>query len=237
MVKTFGFCLYGPYNPKYYLGLKENIEIINEKFPDFLTFVWLGNNVDKEKLKEVVSTINLSNVRFLEVNIDDCKLTVFRFLSIDITGVEVVFSRDTDSRINERDEWCIRKFIESPQLIHTIRDHKGHFDKMMGGLSGIKKQFITEHFGSSLKLQVDNYLASLTQPFYTYDQHFLNVLIYSKHKDLLLLHSTKNIYDDPNYEEIPLEVNKENFCGQVIDYDENGEKKFVYEYQSYELSE
>lgn len=234
MVKTFGFCLYGPYNPKYYIGLKENIQIINEKFPDFLTFVWLGNNVDKQKLIELVSTENLSNVRFLEVNLSDCKLTVFRFLSIDISGVEVVFSRDTDSRINERDEWCIKKFIDSPQLIHTIRDHKGHFDSMMGGLSAIKKEFITEHLGSTLKLQVDNYLTNFQDAFYTYDQQFLNSHIYSQHKNLLLLHSTKNIYDDPNYEEIPLEVNKKTFCGQVIDYDENGEKKYVYEYEPYE---
>lgn len=232
MVKTFGFCLYGPYNPKYYLGLKENIRIINEKFPDFLTFVWLGNDVDKEKLKESVLSENLSNVRFLELNINDCRLTLFRFLSIDISGVEVVFSRDTDSRINERDEWCIRKFIESPHLIHTIRDHKGHFDKMMGGLSGIKKEFVTQHFGI-LKTHVDNYLTTFVNSFYTYDQHFLNSLIYSQYKNLLLVHSTKNIYDDPNFEEIPLEVNKENFCGQVIDYDENGEEKFIYEYESY----
>ena len=32
MVNVFSFCLYGPYNQKYYIGLKENIDMIDVRF-------------------------------------------------------------------------------------------------------------------------------------------------------------------------------------------------------------
>ena len=47
MVNVISFCLYGPYNPKYYNGLKENIEIIFDKLPLFHIHVWI---VIKKKL-------------------------------------------------------------------------------------------------------------------------------------------------------------------------------------------
>jgi hypothetical protein len=32
--------------------------------------------------------------------------------------VEIMFVRDADSRINERDEWCIREFIQSQKMFN-----------------------------------------------------------------------------------------------------------------------
>jgi hypothetical protein len=53
-------------------------------------------------------------------------------------------------------------------------------------------------------------------------------------RNLLLVHSTKNIFSDKNFEIIPMEVNKENFCGQVIDYDKDEKPFYVFDYKPYD---
>jgi hypothetical protein len=233
MVNVFSFCLYGKYNPKYYIGLEENIEIIKTKFPDFHIYIIVGNDIDKDKFNKIIHNFKeiKNKIHIIEANQTGSLLMLLRYVPIDYFGVDSVFSRDTDSRIGERDIWCIKKFLDSPYLIHTIRDHKGHFVKMMGGLSAIKKEFL-KYIG-----KMTDYIPLYSNVQYNYDQFILGLYIYHNHRKLLLVHSTKNIFDDPNYECIPLQVNKETFCGQVIDYlveDDNSLKPFfVYEYESY----
>jgi hypothetical protein len=229
MVNAFSFCLYGPYNPKYYIGLKENIEIINNKFPKFDIYITCGSDIDKVKFNEIIQQFNniTNKIKIITVDVTGPILMLLRYFPIDDVNVDCLFSRDADSRIGERDIWCINKFLYSPLIMHTIRDHHGHFVKMMGGLSGLKKDII-KYIGSFSKFVPIDVNAQ-----YNYDQYILSI-IYNNYKHLLLVHSTKNIFMDKNYENIPLEVNKENFCGQVIDYDKEGESFYVYDYKPYD---
>ncbi len=229
MVNAFSFCLYGPYNPKYYIGLKENIEIIDKKFPDFHIYIMCGSDVDDKKVFEILNNFShISNkLKLYKYDVTGPIIMLFRYFVIDYDNIECVFSRDTDSRIGERDIWCINKFLLSPFILHTIRDHKFHFVKMMGGLTGIKKD-ILKYIGLFSKFAPINIKAQ-----YNYDQYILSIL-YNNFKNLLLVHSTKNIFEDINYEKIPFEVNKENFCGQVIDYDQNNKPYFVFDYTPYD---
>ena len=229
MVNVFSFCLYGPYNPKYYIGLKENIQIINSQFPDFEIYITCGSDIDENKFNEIMENFKpiFDKISILKYNITGPILMLLRFFPIDYENVDCLFSRDNDSRIGERDIWCINKFLSSSFILHTIRDHSGHFVKMLGGLSGIKKD-ILKHIGTPFS----KYVPFNINVDYNYDQVVLE-LIYNKFKHLLLVHSTKNIYLD-NYENIPLEVNKENFCGQVIDYDKDEKPFYVFDYKSYD---
>lgn len=233
MVNAFSFCLYGPFNPKYYIGLKENIEIILRDFPSFHIYITCGNNIDKDKFFELFEKCSLSElnkIHFIKVNITGPLLMLLRYFPLDEPNIDCIFSRDADSRINERDKWCINRFLESPFILHTIRDHHGHFVRMMGGLSAIKKDLLKK-IGS-----IKNILPMKVDAEYNYDQYILTQSLYIPYGDILLVHSTKNIFNDKNFEEIPLPVNKQNFCGQVIDY--NSENNiltsfFVYDYKPY----
>lgn len=71
MVKVFSFCLYGAYNPKYYLGLKENIEIIIKDFPLFEIYIICGNDIDKIVFFELIKPFinNLNIIHIIEVDI------------------------------------------------------------------------------------------------------------------------------------------------------------------------
>ena len=42
----FSYCLYGPFKPKYYIGLEENIEYILKRFPTACIYLWFGSDVD-----------------------------------------------------------------------------------------------------------------------------------------------------------------------------------------------
>ena len=233
MVNVISFCLYGEYNPKYYIGLKENIEIIFDNFPEFDIHIWIGNDVNKHKLNKLLSEFNKDKIKlFLISDTTGPILMLYRYMSIDFENVECIFSRDTDSRIGIRDMWCINKFLESSYILHTIRDHCGHFMEMMGGLSGMKKETLN-HIGSFKNLIIQS-TKLINNIEYNFDQYILKILIYNNFKHLLLVHSTKNLFNDVNYEKIPLDVNKETFCGQVIDYDEKLNKNFVYEYKDYD---
>jgi hypothetical protein len=64
---------------------------------------------------------------------------VYRFLTIDNADVELSFSRDCDSRINKRDQYCINKFIESNKKFQIIRDNIQHNTRIPGGMWGIKQ--------------------------------------------------------------------------------------------------
>lgn len=155
---------------------------------------------------------------------------LLRYLPLDISNIDCLFSRDTDSRIKERDKWCIKNFLQSSYIIHTIRDHHEHYEQMMGGLSGMKKEILS-YIGSIQKILPINKNAK-----YNYDQYILRELFYKPFNNILLVNSTKNIFNDKNFELIPLSlhVNNETFCGQVIDYTENNEPFYVYDYKPYD---
>ena len=233
MVNVFSFCLYSSYNPKYYIGLKENIDIIIDKYPTYHIHIWLGNDIDKDKFDELINNFDKTNIKiFFVSDATGPILMLYRYMSIDFENIDCIFSRDADSRIGERDMWCINRFLNSKQILHTIRDHHGHFMEMMGGLSGMKRE-ILNHICSfnNLILQSKKIINNIE---YNFDQYILKIIIYNNFKDLLLVHSTKNIFNDINFEYIYLVVNNESFCGQVIDYDEQLNKKYVYEYKDYE---
>ena len=228
MVYAISFCLYGPYNKKYYKGLLENLEIINNKLPEFDIYISLGNDIDKNIIDDIKK---YKNIHYIIYNFTGDKIKSYRFISIDYKKVTVLFSRDADSRINERDLWCINNFINSKFIVHIIRDHKNHIFPIMAGMVGFKKEILKyiNSFTEILKL-FDNQTFT-----YLSDQKLLANIIYKKYinEDIFLTHSHKNTFNEKNFIQIPLEVDKETFIGQVIDYNDKDEKVYIYDYIEY----
>ena len=48
MVNVISFCLYGPDNPKYYIGLLENIFLIGKYFPDWKVYIYYAPDVTEQ---------------------------------------------------------------------------------------------------------------------------------------------------------------------------------------------
>jgi len=228
MSYIISFCLYGPYNKKYYRGLIENIEIINNKLPTFYIYISFGCDIDRTIIEDINK---YKNIIYKIYDFTGDKIKSYRFIPLDLINTEILFSRDTDSRINKRDLWCIKNFMKSTFLVHIIRDHKNHTFPMMAGMIGFKKEFLKyiTSFADVLKPFENTVFSYLT------DQLILANTIYKKYinLDIFLTHSSKNTLNEKNFIQIPLSVNKETFIGQVIDYDDTDNKIYIYDYLEY----
>ena len=211
-MKVFSFCLYGD-NPKYIQGMHENIKTIQSIFPDWKIMIYYEKDTTDIRPFESYPNVILKvgEYRGNQMMLD-------RFKPIDDTSVEIMLVRDSDSRINERDEWCIRDFIRSPKLFHIIRDHPYHTSMIMGGLWGIKRGCIPPYvkFDKMIRLYV-----SENPNVQGFDQHFLTQVIYSKIADKALIHGCVKMHPPEYITLIPLKT-PHMFCGQAIEIDDEG---------------
>lgn len=139
MKKIISFSLYGT-DPKYTYGAICNAEIAQIVYPGWICRFYCGNSVPKnivEKLSEY------NNVEIIEMR-EDNKISymTWRFLAYDDLDVEVVISRDADSRLSFREKTLVDLFISSDFLFHDIRDHHLHMH-VMGGTWGMKRGAIS----------------------------------------------------------------------------------------------
>lgn len=151
---------------------------------------------------------------------------VYRFFQLD--KCRIGFSRDADSRINQRDRWCIDQFINSDKNFHIIRDHDCHQQRIMGGMFGIKnnKSFNYEQL---YKEYIDNN-HSVDNQAYCHDQQFLENKIYPLIKNDVLIHTNIVLYEGETNQFIECPHNNTNFVGNVILFDDNDEEYPEFKY-------
>lgn len=130
------FSLYGNVQ-KYLGGLIENCRQINKIYSDFWIYVYLGNDFDKKILDDKFD--HITNILFIETGKTGHEVMSYRFFAIDRPEVGIAFSRDADSRINARDQYCISEFLKSNKKFQIIRDSPSHGVEIPGGMWGVKK--------------------------------------------------------------------------------------------------
>jgi hypothetical protein len=212
-MKVFSFCLYGN-KPKYITGMHENIKIISGVFPDWKIIIYYEEETTYIKPFELYSNVILRKGQYT-----GNQMMLDRFKPIDDPEVEIMLVRDADSRINERDEWCIREFIKSPKLFHIIRDHPYHVHSLiLGGLWGMKKGIFPRFLKIGRMAEVYSFEHPNVQGF---DQRFLSEIIYPKIWSSSLIHGSIRMHE--NEKVIPIPITSEHmFCGQVIEYNDEG---------------
>jgi hypothetical protein len=209
MVNVFSFCLYGPENPIYYQGMLENIYLAGMYFPDWKVYTYVGSDVPEEFIQRMAACSNVVIRRTEKLGAQNM---IERFYAIDEPDVEIMMVRDADSRIHWRDRWCIREFVKSTFVAHTIRDNGQHTAKMMGGLWGLRKSA-----GLSMRQEYASYQEDTSRGWrHAHDQNFLGDVIYSKVLDRMLIHYS-NGRRSPNEHaiEIPFEWSNDCFCGRI----------------------
>ena len=226
MAKVFSFCIYGGLE-KYCRGLLKNIEIIQERFPDFLVYVYVGDNVPSDYLDQYRKS---TNVKLIMTNENGANLMCYRYYPLDDDDVEIMFSRDCDSRVNERDEWAIRQFIASEKKVHIIHDHFWHKTKITGGLCGFKKGCLDRKIQDLYHtwLNANKQYANK----YGADQTFLAEVVYDKFKiSDILVHSDIVGHHGQNVINFPPELyDNFHFVGNVYNFVNDQEiPEFTYE--------
>lgn len=202
-MKVFTFCLYGT-DRNYYDGLLENIQSIKQHYPEYEIFVYKGNCPEDWKLDNL-------DINIIYTKRDGAINMLYRYLPLRFA--ETGFVRDTDSRITERDRWCIDSFLSSNYTYHIIRDHVWHKSKIMGGLFGWKRPTDIE-----LDLSVEQG--------YGYDEAVIANQLYPKIINETLVHT--NVYALHKEHSQRIHIPRKDawdFIGNVI---WNGTPRFTY---------
>lgn len=204
----FSFCLYGSYFEKYYLGLQENIALIREHYPNWDILVYAA--------PEAEDFIRPLGVQCIPTGKTGPVNMTYRFLPATKDDYDVVCVRDADSRIHERDRWCITHFLDSPYRMYTIRDHPYHRYRIMGGLWGKKR-------GPSFDPQDLHTYSDQSSAGYTTDTRFLET--YLKVQNMVVYsYISHGLFYDPTEKVVLIDCCLPNydFCGNVVLYREDG---------------
>jgi hypothetical protein len=191
--------------------MTENLKLLVTHFPDWHTYIYVGSDVPKSYVDEYAS---FSNVKCIFTNETGGRLMAYRFFPIDDPDVDIMLVRDADSRIGERDQWCIREFLASDKKAHIIRDHYHHRMRIMGGMWGVKKGVLPP-----LRSLYTEWIASRAdRDNYNTDQLFLQECIYPLIKECTLIHSWIIGFKGETVSPIDFPNTGTNFVGNVYEY-------------------
>jgi hypothetical protein len=211
--KVFSYCLYGN-QKKYCLGMLKNLKQINKLFPDFIVYIYLGNDVPQEYIDQYIS---FQNVKLIHHNFTGGRLMSHRYFVLE-NEFDFIFIRDADSRFGERDLWCMGHFLNSNSKIFTLRDHKWHGRELLGGQTGFKNfsiPTIRSLYDIFVKKQsdIDRYQS---------DQDFIIEYIFYKNKQDVIAYSEYHNFGEGSNIKIPFPRKSiEDFCGNVYLFDKN----------------
>jgi hypothetical protein len=137
-VKVISFSLWGD-SPTYTVGAVRNADLAAVLFPDWTCVFYCFESVPSTTISQLQSRQNVL-VRPVggEYSSADSRGMFHRFLPADEEGVEYMMSRDTDSRLSERERLAVDEWISSGADLHIMRDHPYHGAPMLGGMWGVK---------------------------------------------------------------------------------------------------
>lgn len=141
--KIISFSLWGD-TEIYNYGMVENALVAKEKLPEFKIYVYYNNTIlpkilDILKKLDNVVLILINNTEKSAINM------TWRFKPSFFSN-SIVFIRDCDSLINERDIFVINHFVNSQFQISSVKDHPAHLKyALCGGGWGCKNGILNNY--------------------------------------------------------------------------------------------
>jgi hypothetical protein len=133
MSALISFSLFGT-DPKYRLGMLENLRIIKDVMPDWKTIVYCGGEVPDSFIDQLRRCGGQVEIMSPSTRMGGM---FWRFLPILTQDFSHVVFRDADSRISLRELALIDQWISTGKTLHIIRDHPHHAFPILGGLWGV----------------------------------------------------------------------------------------------------
>lgn len=206
MKKLICFSLWGN-DPKYTIGAIKNAKLVKKIYgKEWNCRFYCGSCVNQK----IVSTLKNLGSEVIEISTKGNWSSMFwRFKAISDPEVEVMLSRDTDSRLNFREKYAVDSWLKSDKLFHIMRDHPYHNATILGGMWGARKPILKD-----ITNIIENY-HDKNGDYWQVDQKFLHSVIWPK------VNHTCKIHDEFfNGENFPKERIGYEFVGQVWDENE-----------------
>jgi hypothetical protein len=206
MKKVICFCLWGN-DYRYIGGAFHNIELAKIYYPDWICRFYVGSSTNEETLKEMEEH---SNVEVIRVNEEGNFIsTLWRFLAAGDPDVEVMISRDTDSRLHHREKAAVEEWLNSDKQFHIMRDHQYHGVPILAGMFGAKRGILND-----IKDMMDSY--KMTN-FMGIDQQFLAEKIYPMISGNSMVHD--EFFERKSFPKDSKERHSAHFVGQAYSGD------------------
>ena len=148
-MKIISFSLWGD-NPKYTVGAIKNAELAKVFYPGWICRFYVGESVPDQIVWFLESFDNTQIIR--KDSPGDWTSMFWRFEPASENDVEVMISRDTDSRLNMREKAAVEEWLESDKQFHIMRDHPFHKFPVLRGMWGVKKGCL-----SNMKTMIDSF--------------------------------------------------------------------------------
>tara|TARA_Y100001963_G_scaffold159687_2_gene264625 strand:- start:9665 stop:10297 length:633 start_codon:yes stop_codon:yes gene_type:complete len=203
-MKVIAFSLWGD-NPKYTLGAIKNVEIAKELFPDWTCRFYLGEDVPEY----IIQQLGKLDAECCPMSGSGWNGMFWRFFAAD--SHDTMISRDTDSRLGEREKVAIDEWLDSDKDFHIIRDHPYHATEILGGMWGARNGIL-----KGIKGMIKNHNNGSFDDKYQVDQNFLRDVIYPIVKDKAIVHD--EFFENKPFPKDAPQRTSSYFVGQVYDH-------------------
>ncbi len=204
--RIISFSLWGG-DPKYTVGAIRNADLARDIYPGWICRFYCGRSVPADVLSQLRSRENVEVVRMDEAG--NWKGCFWRFAPASEPDVEVMVSRDTDSRLSLREKAAVTEWLGSGNGFHIMRDHPCHGGGnqkgvILGGMWGARRGTVPK-----MKTMMDRFRKTNC---WQSDQWFLNTHVYPLIRADCIVH-------DEFFERRPFPVKRigTEFVGQVFD--------------------
>jgi len=206
--KVISFSLWGD-NPVYAQGAIRNAELALTVYPGWVCRFYVGTSTPEDVVSKLEAMDNCEVVRKDEAG--DWTGMFWRFEAAADPTVDIMLSRDCDSRLNSREKAAVDEWLASDKSFHIMRDHPYHGTEILGGMWGTRGmipgiQQAMDSFEKGDYWQVDqNFLKTIYEqvgPFaHVHDEFFEKKPFPTTRKGKLFVGQAYNEYDVPLHPE------------------------------------
>jgi hypothetical protein len=213
MKKVISFSLWGD-NPTYNVGAIKNAEQAKICYPDFECWFYIHEESVPKETIEKLNTFENAKVIIKSGDLNCIKPMMWRFEAIDDPEVEIMMSRDADTRFLLREILAVNEWLNSENTFHIMRDHPHHQFCILGGMFGTKKIKQIESWTSIM----NNFVQTGDR---FYDQNFLRDCIYPLVKNDSTIHASFHKMEH-HAADFPIKYDDDlRFVGEYVYYDES----------------
>lgn len=170
MKKVISYSLWGD-SEGYLVGGIINADIALEEWPDWTCRFYIGDDVPNCIIEDLNKRENVEVI--LMEKTEGWNGMFWRFYPCSDSDVDVMISRDADSRLNIRDKAAVDEWLESDKDFHIIRDNCQHGMAICGGMWGARNGIL-----KFMKESIDAYSQKESDNNHGIDQKFLRDSVY-----------------------------------------------------------
>ena len=218
MKKIISYCLWGN-SPKYTFGALKNATLAEKIYPGWICRFYVGTSTPPNIIQELS---NFSNTEvIIQKTEGNWEGMFWRFEAISDPDVEVMISRDCDSRLTHREKAAVEAWLSTDKNFHIMRDHPFHQTEILGGMWGCRKPLLND-----MTQLIKDYTRK--GDFWQVDQNFLREIVYPLVKGQSCVH-------DEFFAGQPFPTPRKGleFVGQVFDENEKTVAEHLLPLQQY----